>query len=797
MTEPATGNPASSDLPALQAIVSALSEVAAVTDTSGRLLFCNEHWKEAFAQNADSDQGEMQFWASSVRFAINDAGREKLLEAFAKIAAAKITHYEDKFEIHDSAGWAWYSVRLAVVQLPSQRVVLVRFEKIGPSLLPFQTIEAPLSLYNALLDDLPLLLNICDGDRRYVWANRFFQKRFGLTASEIVGRPVGAIPGLSEFERLQELREACYSTGLEQGDIVSLQLKGRKIVLDMRFIPVLDEDGQVAYVIGASRDITKQRNAETTRSAVQELLNDVLERMPIGFVATDKNFCILRANGAACTLFGYPSADLIGQHINMLMPAEYRERHHGQMNAFAKSGECNLRMEDRREVYGLKADGTVFPMMVSVLKMNLGDFPLYCVMIVDLTQIRAAEQRLVESELRIQQIQKQEALGQLAGNIAHDFNNLMAIVLGYADMISEISGISAEIRAMMAEIKKAIQRGSGLTKQILAYAKHQQLDVRPVNLHAMLREHQTMLESALTALVKLELQLDADRSSVLADENLLVQVMLNLAVNARDAMPLGGTLTISTQTVKLSEDYFTDRRIKPEPGDYVAIKVKDTGVGIPAEVIERIFDPYFSTKPRDKGTGLGLSVVYGIVKQHKGFIFCTSVPGAGTTFEILWPLCETGIEKTAQSAPVRDPVVYRSLYANLTVLVVDDEDALRTLLVRTLSSAGMQVHSAANGRLALEFIDSFSGKIDIIISDIMMPEMNGLDMANEACLLQPEAAFIFISGYSKELLASRAPGANYRLLIKPFATEALFAEINSILRASRPDLMKHYPSWEI
>jgi two-component system cell cycle sensor histidine kinase/response regulator CckA len=277
------------------------------------------------------------------------------------------------------------------------------------------------------------------------------------------------------------------------------------------------------------------------------------------------------------------------------------------------------------------------------------------------------------------------------------------------------------------------------------------------------------------------LDLNAPNATADLDESQFMQVVLNLAVNARDASRGGGEFYISSQNVDLGADFFNARDIKPQPGEYVLVTLRDNGLGIPAEALPRIFDPYFSTKSRDKGTGLGLSVVYGIIKQHNGFIFCSSEAGKGTTFQIYLPLSKNREDSAAISADVTEAVDQKRDNSVRHILIVEDEDSLRKLIAAQLAVLGYQVTTAENGRKALEFIDSYPGKIDLILSDIMMPEMNGLDMALEAQLMQPDTVFIFMSGYSKELLTSKNAPENYRLLAKPFSQEKLQAEIRSAL----------------
>ncbi len=770
----------------LSLFLSGLHEMAVVTDAKGAIIAANDAWHKHDKPEGVTGQAKENFIESVQAGEIVSTADciAALADSFAAVASGKSVAEVRVCHQKNRSGANWVTVKITPITSGEKLLLLVRLETLHTHPIRGSTEDmVPQTLYKSLLDDLPILLNICDQHMRYVWVNRNFREQFELASDDVLGKMVADIPGLDQFDRLQLLRRRCFETGQEQSEIIRVKFKNRDMVLDARYIPVLEADGKVQYVIGANRDITRQEKSQEARSAAHNLLNDVLEKMPVGFVAVDRHFHILRANNLAYKLFDHNREDLIGQHIDVLIPTEYRAHHEKFMQTFAAGDAQSLLMDSRREVYGLRADGAVFPIMASVLKMHLGEFPLYCVMIIDLTQIRAAEQRLIETELGIQQMQKQEALGQLAGNIAHDFNNLMAIVLGYADIIQEKKDLPETMQQMVAEIKKAVQRGAALTKQILAYAKHQALDVKRVDMHELLLENRTMLQAALTTGVSLRFSMNAEMRCAEIDENQFMQVLLNLAVNARDAMPSGGDFTVSTRTIRLDDDFFAGRGLASQNGDYLYLTLADTGHGIPQDIVSRIFDPYFSTKPRDKGTGLGLSVAYGIIKQHKGFIFCDSKPGTGTIFEILLPLSQDVRDKGKTEKLTGDLSMLKEKYAEVTVLVVDDEDALRAMIVTVLRGAGFIVHEASNGRRALDLIDTFPGKIDIILSNIMMPEMNGLEMADEARLLQPEAAFIFISGYSKELLMSKQPDQNFRLLIKPFQRHALFAEIHHALRA--------------
>jgi PAS domain S-box-containing protein len=559
MANTATGAAEAGEKEFFTTLLDMLHEGAAIIDEQGDILAENAQWSQYFSAPTAMPPHEKQNFVSllsSDRLVLNLQDKERLRENFSQVAAGVLPECAGTYEHSGRGSWWWLRAHLKQFNHRSRRLVLVRLEKL--ELVTRENgAEGPAAFYRALLEDLPVWLYICDRDERFVWANLEFRRRFGLALTEIVGRKIEEIIPPEAQSRLRELRHRCYETGTEQSETLRFQVNDQESVMHFHYLPVLDSDGSVAYLVSACRDITHQTKVEESRTMTQRLLNEIIERMPIAFLAVDHEFHILRANQAACELFGYTREELVGMHVHKLVPAQFHERHSALMHDFAASASVGLAMHERGDVLGLKRDGSEFPMLASVLKMALGDFPLYCVMIWDLTRIREAEKRLLKAETHLLQMQKQEALGQLAGNIAHDFNNLMAIVLGYADMIQEKSDLPREIGIMMSEIKKAVQRGATLTKQILAYAKHQQLQVKPMSLHALVESHVVMLQSLLTASVRLELALEAQRDMVALDEGQFMQVLLNLAVNARDAMPMGGASALPLRSSRWTRHFST------------------------------------------------------------------------------------------------------------------------------------------------------------------------------------------------------------------------------------------------
>jgi PAS domain S-box-containing protein len=382
--------------------------------------------------------------------------------------------------------------------------------------------------------------------------------------------------------------------------------------------------------------------------------------------------------------------------------------------------------------------------------------------------------RLLEEQLR--QSQKMEAVGRLAGGVAHDFNNLLAVIIGYAEIVrrKDPEGPHA---AKIGEIEKAAQRAAGLTRQLLAFSRKQVLTPKVLDLGVILTDLGRMLPRLLEESVLLTLSTKPGLHSIKADPVQIEQVVMNLAVNARDAMPKGGELTLSTQNVCVDAANRQQYGGVP-PGSYVSLSVRDTGCGMEAEVLSHIFEPFFTTKGSGQGTGLGLATVYGIVKQTGGHITVDSSPGAGSTFTIFLPSVRDAVapSATAAIAPPR---------GDATVLLVEDEASLRALTREVLEGGGYRVLEAEDGLAALDVARAYAGPIHLVISDVVMPRMGGRELSERLALERPTAMVLFVSGYTADTIARQGVlEEGVRLLHKPFTPDALLIKVNDVLRAS-------------
>jgi two-component system cell cycle sensor histidine kinase/response regulator CckA len=383
--------------------------------------------------------------------------------------------------------------------------------------------------------------------------------------------------------------------------------------------------------------------------------------------------------------------------------------------------------------------------------------------VMDVTQQRALERRL-------QHAQKMQAIGQLAGGVAHDFNNMLQAASLELELLRASAAAPPKVLAHATQIGLTIERAATLTRQLLMFSRLEAMQVEAIDLNVKVRELTTMLERLLGDNVRLELALSRDDLSIVADASMLDQVLVNLAVNARDAMVGAGRLAISTSRCA---------RLEPAghpAGPYICLEVRDSGPGIPGDVLPRIFDPFFTTK--ESGTGLGLATVYGIVEQHGGWIDVDTEVGQGTAFRVYVP------EKVGDAAPRPRAARRANLRGTETILLVEDDDGIRQGLSTLLEHHGYRVLAAEGGGAALAAWDAAGGNVDLVITDLLMPGTNGLELAAALAARRPELAILIMSGHIRELDASL--GASYQLLHKPFEGEALLATIRERLDRSRP-----------
>jgi two-component system, cell cycle sensor histidine kinase and response regulator CckA len=388
----------------------------------------------------------------------------------------------------------------------------------------------------------------------------------------------------------------------------------------------------------------------------------------------------------------------------------------------------------------------------------------------DISVRKTLEEQLVHA-------QKMEAVGRLAGGVAHDFNNMLTVIAGYNRMILDELSPMDPLRGYAEEILKAADRAGALTNQLLAFSHRQVMQPRVINLNAVIGQTENMLRRLIGEDIELVMNLGADTGNIRTDSHHIEQAIVNLAVNARDAMPLGGRITIETSNTRIDETY-AKTHMGVQPGEFVMIAVSDTGHGMDSATRQKIFEPFFTTKARGKGTGLGLATVYGMVKQSGGDIWVYSEPGQGTTFKLYFPR----VAEPASPGGVEEPENDAHRDAAETLLLVEDETQVRELEVRMLTQLGYHVLAAANGEEALKVSRAHRGKISLLVTDVVMPNMSGKQVAEDLLSRRPELKVLYLSGYTANTIGHHGVlDSSVDFLTKPFTREALARKIREIL----------------
>ena len=483
------------------------------------------------------------------------------------------------------------------------------------------------------------------------------------------------------------------------------------------------------------------------------------------FVYTLDTLALLAVNEAAVGQYGYTREEFLAMTLEEMHPPEDVR---ALRDLVAKS-ETGFR--NRGEWRHRKKDGTIIDVEITRNTLTFSGRPAALAMAHDITKRKSVETQLLQA-------QKMEAVGRLAGGIAHDFNNLLTAIFGSSDLLLEDLTVDDQRRADVEDIKKAAQRAAALTRQLLAFSRKQVLALQVLDLNALIADLEKMLRRLIGEDIEFRTILTSDLGAVRADPGQLEQVIMNLAVNARDAMPQGGKLTLETANVDLDAAY-AQAHAPLAPGRYAMLAVSDTGIGIDAQVKAHIFEPFFTTKEKGKGTGLGLATVYGIVKQSDGSIWVYSEPGQGTTFKIYLPRVEAAAEP-----PAPKPMPPASVRGSETILLAEDEEAVRNLMRRVLEAHGYTLLVAADGQEALRLADGHKGPIHLLLTDIVMPNLGGRQLAERVVSARHATKVLYLSGYTDDAIVHHGvlePGIAF--LEKPFTPQGLARKVRELLDA--------------
>ncbi|MBI5525635.1 MAG: PAS domain S-box protein [Deltaproteobacteria bacterium] len=607
----------------------------------------------------------------------------------------------------------------------------------------------------------------------------------------------------------------------QNGSVASAVFNRVHVAKDGRKIPVeigvrMVETAGKKLALSVARDVTERRNAERAlQGAIEDLRENQAKTLALvaGLRESEERFRAVTAttldaiilsdadgkmslwNRGAETIFGYTEAETRGQPVEILLPERLVAEHRKGWERL-RSGQSTKAAGKILECTGRRKDGTEFPIELSHFRWTSAGQPFFGTIIRDITERKAAEDEirrhrdflgqmvdertaaLSVAREHLAQTQKLDSIGQLAGGVAHDFNNLLSVILSYTGFVFDELPPDSKLRSDLEEVRKAADRATALTRQLLAFSRKQAITPREVSVKDSVGSLAKMLKRLIGEHVPLDLRIAEDAGVLFIDPSQLEQVIINLAVNARDAMHGGGSLVIGAKNVTLGAEQVADTP-EVEAGAYVMLSVSDTGTGIPKEVFPKIFEPFFSTKEKGKGTGLGLSMVYGIVKQNKGHIEVESVVGTGTVFRVFFKRVQREGARQVFAAQGELP-----RGRGETILLVEDEDVVRASIARMLKGAGYSVIEAAGGAAALDRFRQNRGAIAAVLTDVIMPGMGGSALASELRNIDPAAKILFCSGYPDEMTGAQGALPTGTVLVgKPVDKADLLTKIREVLDA--------------
>jgi len=749
----------------LQTVLETIPDALFSVDPSlGNLFYVSPGAATVFGYTADALIAEPALWRRSVHADDLPA----VLDAFDRaVAAGKPEAAECRFRAPDG-DWRWLQLKVALVVVGPQAGV--RLDGVARDITgqkhaqeALRESEERFRLLAESMQDAVLV----GQDGKNVYANPAAARLFGAAGpEELIGREVSAIiePVQHEFAGSQ-MQRVLAGENVPPFEDRFVRLDGSTVPVELGVTRLVWQDRPALHVV--ARDLTERKQAEEALRRSEADYRGLAEHAPLGIYRSTVDGRLVAVNRTMLTMLGYDSAEeLRGLTIQDHVYADPEER----ARAVRENADQD---EDLADVTWKRRDGTPLTVQLHVrtVRNAAGAAEFYEGFVENVT-----EQRNVEAQFR--QAQKMEAVGRLAGGVAHDFNNLLTVITTDSDLLLGDLDPDDPRRADVEDIRDAALSAAALTRQLLAFSRKQVLQPRVLNLTEVIAALEKMLRRLIGEDVVISFTLAPDLGPVRADPGQIEQVILNLAVNARDAMPSGGQFLIATSNVDLDEVYLNGHA-DATPGRHVMIELRDTGIGMDAATQARIFEPFFTTKEPGKGTGLGLATVYGIVKQTGGFVNVYSEPGLGTTFKIYLP-------RTDEPADTMDgaPGAQHPRGGHETVLVVEDDALLRKAAVAVLEKSGYRVLPAPDGHAALELARELPGEIHLLLTDLIMPGMPGRALSEALMAIRPGVRVLFMSGYSDDtVLRNGVLEAGVAFLPKPFNADALARKVREVLDA--------------
>lgn len=618
--------------------------------------------------------------------------------------------------------------------------------------------------YRSVVEDQTDLIWRFLPDGTITFVNEAFCRFHGKSREEIIGSKY--LPMLSDEDR--EIPLLFFESLPRENPVIGYDQKlglpdGRILWQQCTTRRLMDNDGNTIEFQSVAQDVTTRKQSEEEARQAEQRLRAILNSMVDGVLVADGQGNVSSFNPAAERIFARHSRDVIGRPAKELFLDGDQRTFEQYIQRHVRNGRSKPLQMDV-----MKKGGELVPIEVAGSEVYLGGHPLLIVVVRDIS-----ERKRIEEQFR--QSQKMEAVGRLAGGIAHDFNNLIQAIIGYSNLLLTRLGPEEAPRETVEQIEKSAERAAALTGQLLAFSRRQVLKPQVICLNSIVSDMTKLLHRLIGADIELVTEMEESLGYVMADPGQLEQVLLNLAINARDAMDGRGTLTIATRNLTVEErmDGFSSEF---QPGEYVCLSIRDSGCGMPPEVKSHLFEPFFTTKGPGKGTGLGLSIVFGIVKQSSGEISVWSEPGKGSCFQIFLPRREAPPKALLQETPT-------AIQGGAeTILLVEDGEIVRAMLVEVLQSQGYRVLEAMNGEEALDIASKHHRPIHLLITDLVMPKLGGRELADRLLLLRSNLRVLYMSGYSDdEVTRYGAIGTHAAFLQKPFRPELLLSKVRQVL----------------
>jgi two-component system cell cycle sensor histidine kinase/response regulator CckA len=627
-----------------------------------------------------------------------------------------------------------------------------------------EALRSEKALLRCLIDTPSDLIFIKDREGAYLGCNMASEEFIGMPECEQIGKTDFDFFDRERAEAIREIERRVIAEGkpLRIEEWVTNR-DGVKVPLDTLKAPYCAPDGKALGLVGICRDITERKMAEVKLKLAGLYNRSLIEASLDPLVTIGHDGRITDVNAATERVTGYPREELIGADFSAYF-TDHEKADAGYQRVFRNGMVHDYELELRHK------DGHVTPVLynASIYRDERGNIAGVFAAARDISLRKELEKQLRQS-------QKMEAIGTLAGGVAHEFNNIMTAVIGYGSLLKMKLANDALLLPKVNSLLHAADRAAVLVRSLLSFSRKQGSDLKPIDLNELVSRVGELMESLIREDIQLNVSLAKGLHSVMADNSQLEQILVNLLNNAQDAMPDGGQISLSTASVELDSNFLETHGFG-EPGTYAVITFSDNGEGMGEETRQKIFEPFFTTREVGKGTGLGLSICYGIIKQHNGYIICDSEPGKGTTFFIYLPINSTGAEKCGPGANA--PIAG----GTETILIAEDNEDVRAVAREILEEHGYKVIEAVDGRDALSKFNDYRDKISLIIIDVIMPRMNGRELYKEISRLKPGMKVVFSSGYTDAVLPEGVKGLNgFPFLPKPFVPDKLLWSVRNVL----------------